>query len=89
MIRHLVKADWNANAINYVLRTRRERYIKVNEKQPICLYCSPECGSLWPVTICLFAIRYGLRLVFMPKDKAGHPWIAFGEEHEEVMGDVL
>lgn len=81
-----LKNDFSHSAIMYVLKTRRDQYIKKHGVQPICLYCSTDTAGIWPSALCSFAVKNGLRIAFLPKDGAD-PWISFGEEHEEVFGN--
>lgn len=77
-----LKNDFSHSAMMYVLKTRREQYIKKNGVQPICLYCSTDTAGIWPSALCSFAVKNGLRIAFLPKDGAD-PWIAFGGMTEE------
>lgn len=77
-----IKSDWNHGAVMYVLKTRYDQYVKNKAVQPICLYCSSDVGGLYPYAICAFAIKRGLRIVFMPTD-GRDPWIAYGGMTEE------
>lgn len=69
MIRHIRKVDtsWTSSGFYSALSAFYLAYIQREETEPSVLYCTSDIGSLYPHVVCLFAIKSGLRLKFIPK----------------------
>ena len=72
-----VDTSWKPASMYRALSSCYWSYVRIEETEPSVLYCTSNLGALYPHALCMFAIRNGLRLKFIPSEFP--PYFYFGD----------
>ena len=77
---HRVGSDWSKYGIDICMHNAYIGWIDANNKKPTVLYCSSNFGQLYQLSLCGFAVKHKLIVVFIPRKGFEEPYFYFGDE---------
>lgn len=76
---HRVGSDWAKYGIDSCMHNAYVKYINKNGKVPRVLYCSSNFGQLYQLSVCGFAVKHKLIVVFIPRKGFEEPYFYYGD----------
>lgn len=77
---HRVGSDWAKYGIDICMHNAYMKYIRENDKVPRVLYCSSNFGQLYQLSVCGFAVKHKLIVVFIPRKGFEEPYFYYGDD---------